>query len=531
MDKKTLLAIILSLGVLIGYPYLMRYINPPQPKARHAQTAANAQQAPTPGTPAAPAARQPASAAPAKAPEPTEPEDLATIETPLFRAVFTSRGGGVRQWELKEYSETLEKGSKGIDLAATVATGDSLATRLSSNGITEDLVFSLPRSATVARGETKEFVLTAKTPSGLVVVKKYTVTGGSYVVKTDLSVVNKSGKAYQGLAQTFLVSSAAGKDKTGYHEGPVIRTKKEITREWEKTPDLSGKDAMWIGVENKYFLSALIPTLKTTSEWSAYIDSKTYASATLSVPLKLPADTISEFTYNTFVGPKAYDLLVKQKLGLDESIQFGMFGFLARPMLVTLNFFERFIGNYGIAIIIITVLIKIIFYPLSNHSFKSMREMQKLQPQLAAIKEKYKDDKEKLNKELMEMYKRYKVNPLGGCLPMVLQIPVFIALYEVLYVAIELRHAPLFLWIHDLSAKDPYYISPLLMGGTMFLQQKMTPSTMDPTQAKMMLMMPIVFTFMFLKFPSGLVVYWLVNNILTIAQQYYIQKKPSPAKA
>ncbi|MFQ5353597.1 MAG: membrane protein insertase YidC, partial [Thermodesulfobacteriota bacterium] len=162
--------------------------------------------------------------------------------------------------------------------------------------------------------------------------------------------------------------------------------------------------------------------------------------------------------------------------------------------------------------------------PLTHHGLKSMHGMKKVQPQLAAIKKKYKDDKAQLNKEIMGLYKKYKINPVGGCLPMILQIPVFIALYEVLYVCIELRHAPFILWIHDLSAMDPYYITPLIMGGSMFLQQKMTPVSMDPTQAKMMLFMPVIFTVMFLKFPSGLVIYWLVNNILSIAQQYYINR-------
>jgi YidC/Oxa1 family membrane protein insertase len=153
-----------------------------------------------------------------------------------------------------------------------------------------------------------------------------------------------------------------------------------------------------------------------------------------------------------------------------------------------------------------------------------MKEMQKVQPQIAALRERYKDDKEKMNRELMELYKRYKINPVGGCLPMILQIPVFIALYNVLSASIELRHAPFALWIYDLSAKDPYYVTPILMGATMLVQQKMTPSTVDPMQAKVMLIMPVVFTFMFLSFPSGLVIYWLINNVLSIAQQYYIQK-------
>ncbi|MFH1625768.1 MAG: membrane protein insertase YidC, partial [Pseudomonadota bacterium] len=168
--------------------------------------------------------------------------------------------------------------------------------------------------------------------------------------------------------------------------------------------------------------------------------------------------------------------------------------------------------------------IKILFFPLTHKSYKSMKDMQKVQPLMLKLKKKYKDDKEKLNKEIMALYRTHKVNPLGGCLPMVLQIPVFFALYKALLGSIELRHAPFILWITDLSAKDPYYITPLVMGATMFIQQKMTPTVGDPRQAKMMLMMPIVFTVMFLNFPSGLVIYWLVNNVLSIGQQFYINK-------
>ncbi len=177
------------------------------------------------------------------------------------------------------------------------------------------------------------------------------------------------------------------------------------------------------------------------------------------------------------------------------------------------------------AIIIITVIIKILFYPLTFKSYKSMKEMQKVQPMMAKLKEKYKDDRDGLNRAIMELYKEHKVNPLGGCLPMLVQMPIFIALYRALMSSIELRHVPFMLWIHDLSAKDPYYVTPLVMGATMFIQQKMTPPTgMDPMQAKMMMALPVVFTVMFINLPSGLVLYWLVNNVLTIAQQAYIHK-------
>jgi YidC/Oxa1 family membrane protein insertase len=244
--------------------------------------------------------------------------------------------------------------------------------------------------------------------------------------------------------------------------------------------------------------------------------------------------------YRLYFGPKDLDILKAQGSRLDEVINFGWFSAIAKPLLHTLQFFYKYVGNYGLAIIIITVILKALFYPLTNKSYKSMKDMQKLQPKMAELKEKYKNDRDAMNKAVMELYKTHKVNPMGGCLPMVIQIPVFFALYKALMFSIELRHAPFILWIKDLSAPDslfgvipselplvggmPIGPLPLLMGATMVIQQKMTPSNMDPAQAKMMMALPFVFTFMFLNFPSGLVLYWLVNNILTIAQQAYINK-------
>jgi YidC/Oxa1 family membrane protein insertase len=198
-----------------------------------------------------------------------------------------------------------------------------------------------------------------------------------------------------------------------------------------------------------------------------------------------------------------------------------------------LNFFYSYVGNYGVAIIFLTIIIKILFWPLSHKSYKSMESMKKLQPMMAKIREKHKDDRQKMNQEMMQLYKTYKVNPAGGCLPMLLQIPVFFALYQALMGAVELRHAPFIstlpftdiVWLADLSAKDPFYITPIVMGATMFLQQKMTPAPGDPMQAKIMMFLPIIFTFLFLSFPAGLVVYWLVNNVLSIFQQWTIARK------
>ena len=241
--------------------------------------------------------------------------------------------------------------------------------------------------------------------------------------------------------------------------------------------------------------------------------------------------------YRLFVGPKELELLKSVGKDLDRAIDHGYFGFVSVPLLYMLHFFHRFTGSYAIDIIVLTVLIKLLMWPLTHKSFSSMKAMQKLGPQMEKLKERYANDKEKLNKEIMDLYKRNGVNPLGGCLPMVLQFPVFIGLYNALSTPIELRHAP-FLWIHDLSRPDweslPFVfnswhlgipILTIVMGATMFIQQWMTPSAGDPNQRKMMMLMPLMFTFMFVSFPAGLTVYWLVNNVLSIAQQYWINSR------
>ena len=234
-----------------------------------------------------------------------------------------------------------------------------------------------------------------------------------------------------------------------------------------------------------------------------------------------------------YFGPKTERDLQSMPKNLKASINYGFFDIIAKPLNKFLNFLYGYVGNYGVAIIILTIIIKVLFWPLSQKSYKSMEQMKKLQPMMTKIREKYADDREKMNAEIMQLYKTYKVNPAGGCVPMLLQIPVFFALYQALLGAIELRHAAFIphlpftdmVWLADLSAKDPYYITPLIMGATMFLQQRLSPPMNDPMQAKIMMFMPVVFTFLFLNFPSGLVLYWLVNNILSIAQQWLMVRK------
>jgi YidC/Oxa1 family membrane protein insertase len=318
-------------------------------------------------------------------------------------------------------------------------------------------------------------------------------------------------------------------------EGPVLLSGKHLEEfKLDKVKsigsyrDFAG-EIQWFGFEDKYFLQAVIPKtpssttliIRRTSEKTVEIH-YAFAPATIAAGSSLIKDNL------IFLGPKELKPLEAVGYNLNKALDFGFFDIIAKPLLFAMNWIYKSVGSYGWTIIILTIMIKILLYPLTLKSFTSMKELQKIQPLMKEIQQQYKDDKQKLNQELMGLYKEHKINPMGGCLPMLLQIPILFALYKVFYQAIELRHTPFHIfgsWLPDLSASDPYYITPILMGASQFVMQKMTPSTGDPTQQKIMLIMPVVFTFMFLNFPSGLVIYWLVSNILSIAQQAYINRK------
>jgi YidC/Oxa1 family membrane protein insertase len=254
--------------------------------------------------------------------------------------------------------------------------------------------------------------------------------------------------------------------------------------------------------------------------------------ATLTMPETLAAGQEVQASYAFYFGPKDSRDLKAADLGLDDVVYFGWFDWLARPFLYVIKWLNGYIHNYGWTLIIFTILMRLVFWYPNHKSMQSMKVMQKIQPRVTEIREKYKDDREAMNRELMSLYRTFKVNPLGGCLPMLLQLPVFLALYNLLLYSIEFRQASFiptfpftnYVWLADLSVKDPLLITPIVMGATMFLQQKMSPSMGDPTQARMMMFMPLIFTFLFLNFAAGLVVYWMVNNILAIIQQYFTNK-------
>jgi YidC/Oxa1 family membrane protein insertase len=302
----------------------------------------------------------------------------------------------------------------------------------------------------------------------------------------------------------------------------------------------------WTGFADNYFASLVGPDQETFPVQNArakisILEGGIMEARLIAEPLNVPAGESKTLVFKAYLGPKKRDFIAAGNNGpkyhFDKSIDFGWFDIIARYLMIALIFIAGLTGNYGVAIIVVTVVIKFFMFPLQHKSFKSMRAMSSLQPEIAKLKEQYKDDREKMNQEMMALYRVHNVNPAGGCLPMLVQLPIFIAFYRALGYSIELRHTPFLFWLQDLSAQDPYYITPLLMGASMFLSQKLTPTSADPSQQRIMMMMPLIFTFMFLSFPSGLVLYWLTNNILSVAQQVITNKYffkdtlPVPAKA
>ena len=379
--------------------------------------------------------------------------------------------------------------------------------------------------------------------NGIKVTKSFTLTRGSYAVKLTQNVVNNSdtpwvGSQYRQLQRGPIDSSMAlvytytgGVYAGTQSDGERLPYQKTPLEELPKKPvDASLKDG-WVAMIQHYFLSAWVPGDKDDfNRFYSLSSTQGNGQPLYTLGMISPAQTIapgasSEFSSTLYLGPKIQDDLENLAQGLDLTVDYGMLHFIAKPIFWLLSLFYSWIGNWGWAIILVTVLIKLAFYRLSESSYRSMANMRKLQPKLASLKERYGEDKQKFSEEMMKLYRTEKINPLGGCLPMLVQIPVFIALYWVLVESVELRQAPWILWINDLTAKDPYFVLPIIMGVSMWLQHKLNPQPMDEMQRKVFQILPPVFTVFFAFFPSGLVLYWVVNNILSIAQQWVINKR------
>jgi YidC/Oxa1 family membrane protein insertase len=282
----------------------------------------------------------------------------------------------------------------------------------------------------------------------------------------------------------------------------------------------------WAAMIQHYFAAAVVPAAEEVNYYySIALADARYVLGVMTPQQVTPAGATTTYAMQLYVGPKDQQRMEKLAPYLDRTVDYGWLWFIAMPLFWVLKWIHGVLGNWGFSIIALTILIKLAFFQLSAASYKSMARMRKLQPRITQLRERYASDKARMNQAMMELYKTEKINPLGGCLPILVQIPVFISLYWVLLESVELRQAPFLLWIQDLSEHDPLFVLPLLMGASMFVQQKLNPAPPDPIQAKVMMMLPIVFTFLFLFFPSGLVLYWLVNNLLSIAQQWVITRK------
>ncbi|MEE9567036.1 MAG: membrane protein insertase YidC [Desulfobacteria bacterium] len=473
-----------------------------------------------------------------------------TVTTPLYVAEFTEDCGSLKAFRLRHYKEFLAPGApmKEIIQLPDEETG-TLGISFLGEGV-KGLKGALFEASTetefldVTRGRQHlGFAWTA--PDGITIIKTYTFSPETYEIGLEVKVRNLSITA---IDDNLTISLRNGYDeakKSRYvFSGPVALIDGELeeikVNKIAKQDKYAGRIS-WVACEDQYFVSAIIPKEAREAGMKLANPENVVETTYIDPSGAIAPGTERTYQYGVYFGPKSLETLDSAGADLAKIVDFGFFDIIAKPLLHAMNFIYKFIPSYGIVIIIITIIVKILFWPLSNKSYKSMSQMKKLQPKMAELRAKYKHDKKMMNQELMNLYKLYKINPLGGCLPMVLQIPVFFAFYKMLYQAIELRHAPFFLWINDLSAPDrlfsfsfkvplmapPYGIPvlTLIMGASMFFQQKMSPPPGDPTQAKMMMFMPIFFTFIFINFPSGLVLYWLVNNILSMVQQKYVTQK------
>jgi len=461
-------------------------------------------------------------------------ESTVTVSSDFYDIEISSVGATVKSIVLKKFKETNSIDSDPYTLFKSERFALATLKNSGADGLylPANLNYKIEgdrKNIVVGNGEVK-LSLTAAA-NGLTVIKTFTFYPDSYSFDINIELINGSVAPLTGRVDLSLVTlwDKDAKAKMYSFIGPVTFNGEDLEedkpKDLENSPKIYKTNVVWSGYTTKYFLNTVYPNQPIDQLFitagDGFVENK-FTSA----PISLQQNQKTSFDFTAYFGPKQAEYLAASGHRFDKAIDYGFFHPLAKPLMVVLKFFYSFIGNYGFAVILLTVCIKLIFWPLTQKSYKSMKGMQKLQPEMKKMREKYGKDKQKLNQEMMGFYKENKVNPLGGCLPMVIQIPVFFALYRVLLGSIELRHAPFMLWITDLSARDPYYVTPLIMGVTMFIQQKMQPTNMDPTQAKIMLMMPVVFTFMFLNFPSGLVLYWLTNNLLTILQQYLIRRQP-----
>ena len=539
--KRLILALVISFAFLFVY---QRYMIPPAPVAVE-DTAPEVvkETPPVPEKEISP--DPPTGAVPFELPTPiaAEEEKIIRVLTPLYQASLTNKGGVITSFKCIKYRQDIKDPDSQVEMVRLI--GDEKLLPMAAEftaaggplGFTQAMFEVQGKNMVLEDGQKGEINFRYRTAEGLEMVKTLVFSADTYNIECTVRLHNRSDQPLRGRTTLFWAPGLevpAGGKKSSMFSASRYGFQGALYLEGSGRPDkikgskLEGQRNMegpftWIASEDMYFVAALVPTEESMGALARKGSGDRVEIGAFS-QMQLPPGSAVSMDVAAYVGPKETNSLRSVSESLVKTIELGIFSFIARPLLDMLNFFNKYLGNYGLSIIILSALIKIVFIPFSTISHRSMKKMSKLQPQINALRDKYKKDRDKLNQEIMKLYQENKVNPASGCLPILVQIPVFFALYRALLGAIELRHAPFVFWITDLSAKDPLYITPIFMGATMVLQQKMTPATGDPRQAQMMMFMPIVFTALFLSFPSGLVVYWTVNNVLTIGHQYWMNK-------
>ncbi len=560
LERNFIIFMILSIIVIFGWMYFLGKKAPP-PKKPAQKPALEKKLAKKP----APAKqKKPAQISAEKIKEAVGkqiPEKEVEVESPLYKIVFTNKGAVPVSWKLLNYKDRVyfpyeislrwppfkrvpKFRPKPVDLIpAQLKSKPPLRTKIILNGseLGENLIWKVDADKIKVFDDKKTLVFYVQLSDKIRLEKVYTFYPDQY--RADLEIryygiepdPKKSAVEFE---LSFIFEPLSRLARINFH-GPIIYTGKKLVKvhlkELNKKPH-SEKIADWAGFTDSYFLSALLAPKDAPFSALAFYSgpeellkkkkaSKEYSLKITTQPSAriLSKKCLAEL--ELYFGPKEKESLEKVRASLSGAIDYGIWAPIALPLMYALKFINRITHNWGWSIVILTILLRLAMFPLTQKSQKSMKEFQKLQPEIEKIKKKYPDDRLKQQEEILALQRKYKINPMGGCLPMLIQIPIFFAFYKMLLVSIELRHAPWILWIKDLSSRDPLLILPILMGLSQYAMQKLTPTTADPAQARMMMLFPLFFTFLLLYFPAGLLLYWTVSNIIGIIQQIYINKK------
>jgi len=574
MDKRALLAILLTFVVIFFWGIIQSKFFPQPPAEQPQKEVKKEEIVPPEKKEIKPIKDEKPVSKPSRPKVVIKKETI--VETNNYIATFTNEDARLKHFKLKKYEDMVEESSLTIKITQffqelfggkiekpkkpepldLVNTNNDeglplgLFIQPSSDG--DGWEVDKEKLHLLKTGEKGEVVFSKNLRNGLKLLKKYIFSSEKNIIDLEVEIENTTsneistqiGLEWTGRVELEKFSDNGNKDlglKYAFQKDQKVERKDlggvsssgctpgcgSPKKEIEPFESSDQGIIKWYAFEGEYFTALLIPpssekNLLLNIKWN---DKNILKAQLTTSPSTIPPKGVIRTNYRVYLGPKVVDPLTELGVGAESLIDFGFFTVVAKPLLWFLKMTNTITKNFGIDIIILSILIKIIFLPLTQISMKSMKEMQKVQPEMNRLKEQFKNDKARLQQEIMLLYKRRKINPMSGCLPMVIQIPVFIALYNALQNSIDMRHAPFILWIMDLSAKDPIYVTPIIMGATMVIQQKMTPTAADPAQAKIFMLMPIMFTFLFLNFPSGLVLYWMVTNILSIAHQYYMNKK------